>query len=41
VIQAATIEEGILEAKTDCPAKDHMFFASFAFCVITFEPIMI
>jgi hypothetical protein len=35
------IEEGILEAKTDCSARDRMFFASFAFCVITFEPIMI
>jgi hypothetical protein len=31
----------ILEAKTDCSAKDRRFFASFAFCVITFEPIMI
>ena len=27
--------------KTDCSAKDRMFFASFAFCVITFETIMI
>ena len=32
------IEEWILEAKTDCSAKDRLFFASFAFCV---EPIMI
>ena len=35
------IGEGILEVKTDCSAKDLMFFASFAFCVITLEPIMI
>jgi hypothetical protein len=35
------IEEGILEPKTDCFAKDLMFFACIAFCVITFEPIMI
>ena len=27
--------------KIDCSAKDRMFFASFAFCVITFEPIVI
>ena len=35
------IEELILEAKTDCYGKDQLFVASFAFCVITFEPIMI
>ena len=35
------IEEWILEANSDCYGKDRMFFASFAFCVITFEPIMI
>ena len=35
------IEELILEAKTDCYGKDRLFVASFAFCVITFEPIMI
>ena len=33
------IEEGILEMKTECSAKDLLFFASFAFCVITFEPV--
>ena len=27
--------------KTDCYGKDRLFVASFAFCVITFEPIMI
>ena len=37
----APIEEWILEAKTDCYGKDQLFVASFAFCVITFEPIMI
>ena len=36
-----TIEEYILEAKTDCYEKDRLFLASFAFCVIPFEPIMI
>ena len=35
------IEEWILEAKTDCYRKDRLFVTSFAFCVITFEPIMI
>ena len=35
------IEEWILEANSDCYGKDGMFFASFAFCVISFEPIMI
>ena len=35
------IEEGILETKTDCSAKDLLFFACVVFCVITFEPIMI
>ena len=30
-----------LEAKTDCYGKDLLFVTSFAFCVITFEPIMI
>ena len=35
------IEEWILEAKTDCYGKDRLFVASFAFCVITFGPIMI
>ena len=35
------IEEGILETKTDCSAKDRLFFACIAFCVITFKPIMI
>ena len=27
--------------KTDCYEKDPLFVASFVFCVITFEPIMI
>jgi hypothetical protein len=36
-----SIEEGILEAKTDCSAKDLLLLASFAFCVINFEPIII
>ena len=36
-----TIEEWILEAKTDCYGKDRLFVTSFAFCLITFEPIMI
>ena len=27
--------------KTDCYGKDRLFVASFAFCVITCEPIMI
>ena len=36
-----TIEEGILETKNDCSAKDLLFLACFAFCVITFGPIMI
>ena len=31
----------MLEANSDSYGKDCMFFASFAFCVITFEPIMI
>ena len=31
----------MLEAKTDCCGKDLLFVTSFAFCVITFEPIMI
>ena len=35
------IVERILEAKTDYSAKDLLFLASFAFCVITFEPIVI
>ena len=35
------IEEWILEAKTDFYGKDWLFVASFEFCVITFEPIMI
>ena len=35
------IKDYLTDAKTDCSAKDRMFFASFAFCVITFEPIMI
>ena len=35
------VEEEILEPKTDYSAKDLMFFASFVFCVITFEPKMI
>ena len=34
------IEEGILETKTDCSAKDLLVLACVAFCVITFEPIM-
>jgi hypothetical protein len=41
VLQVTTIEEGILEAKTDCSAKDLLFLACVAFCVINFEPIMI
>ena len=39
--QPCNIEEGILETKTDCFAKDQLFFPCVAFCVITFEPIMI
>ena len=39
--QSVLIEEWILEAKNDCYGKDWLFVASFAFCVITFEPIMI
>ena len=39
--QLAIIEERILEPKTDCSAKDLLFFACVAFCVIAFEPIMI
>ena len=35
------IEEWILEAKTDCYGKDQLFVASFVFCAITFEPIII
>ena len=35
------IEEGILETKTHWSARDRLFFAWVAFCVITFEPIMI
>ena len=35
------IEEGILEMKTECSAKDLVFLACVGFCVITFEPIMI
>ena len=35
------LEEWLLEAKTDCYGKDLLFVASFAFCVITFETIMI
>ena len=31
----------MLEAKTDCYGKTGLFVASFAFCVISFEPIMI
>ena len=33
------IEDWKLEANSDCFRKDHMFYASFAFCVITYEPI--
>ena len=29
------------EANSELYSNDRMFFASFAFCVITFEPIMI
>ena len=38
---ARAIEEGILKGKPDSYGKDRMFSASFAFCVITFKPIMI
>ena len=31
--------EGRTESKPDTYNKDHMFVTSFAFCVITFEPI--
>ena len=31
--------EGRTESKTDSCSKDRMFVTSFAFCVITFEPI--
>ena len=34
---ALSIEERILEAKTDCYGNDRLFVASFAFCVITFD----
>ena len=34
-------EEGYRESKFDLYSKDRMFFTSFAFFVITFEPIMI
>jgi hypothetical protein len=40
-MDVVSIEERILEAKTDCSAKDLLFFACIAFCVITFGPIMI
>ena len=40
-LHVVCIEEWILEAKTDCYGKDQLFVASFAFWVITFEPIMI
>ena len=40
-LEARGIEEGILETKTDCSAKDLLFLACIGFCVITFEPIMI
>ena len=29
----------VLEAKTDCYGKNLLFVTSFAFCVITYEPI--
>ena len=41
VIQMGFVEERILEAKTDCYGKDRLFVNSFAFRVMTFEPIMI
>ena len=41
MFKLSIIEEWIIEAKTDCYGKDRMFVASFAFCVITFEPIII
>ena len=41
LIQVSYIKEWILEANSECYGKDRMFFASFAFCVITFQPIMI
>ena len=41
LFMGAAIEEGILETKTDCSAKYLLFLACVAFCVITFEPIMI
>ena len=31
----------MLEANSDCYGKDRLFVASFVFCVITFEPVMI
>ena len=40
-IPAESIKEGILETKTDYSAKDLLFLAWVAFCVITFEPNMI
>ena len=40
-IPAESIKEGILETKTDYSAKDLLFLAWVAFCVITFEPSMI
>ena len=33
--------EGRTEWKTDSYSKDRMFVTSFAFCVITFEPVKI
>ena len=39
--QLRPTQEGILEAKTDCSAKFRLFLASFSFCVISFEPMMI
>ena len=34
-------DKRLTDAKTDCSTKDCMFFTSFAFFAITFEPIMI
>jgi hypothetical protein len=34
-------KDEVIESKSDLYSKDRIFFASFAFFVITFEPIMI
>ena len=41
IIPIPTVQEGILETKTDCSGKDRLFSVCIAFWVITFEPIII